>query len=1058
MPSSSSSSIGLSPYVHGERIEHVVAHHARLRPADIAVQQGRRTLSYRELTERADAVAAALRERGVAVGGQVAVRMARSPELVVALLGVLRAGAAYVATDPEWPRARVLDTLRGTGTDLFVTDEPGLVEGEAIATVPFAALLVGDPAAAPAQEPDGTRTASVFYTSGSTGKPKGVLSPHRGTLRTLVNCPAIPLNSDTSFLQAAPLPWDGFSLELWAPLLNGGRSVLLEAGVATLDAEQLERAVRLGVNSLWLTSSLFSVLAEERLDLFGELRLLLVGGERVSVANARRVLRRFPELHMVNGYGPAEATIFATHHVIRPDDVAECSTEIPIGTPLPHTTVLLLGPDGRPLAPGLRGEGELAIGGDGVALGYAGNPEETERRFFHVDGARYYRTGDLVERDADGLLRYRGRTDHQFKIRGIRIESGEVESVLEAHPAITSACALPVESAPGRTVLAAAYATADGRPLDAGELRAFAAHRLLDAMVPTWFHHLERLPLSATGKTDRKAVMRSVQEAYGTGEGPEQVPEDADPLLREVRGLLGMPGLRAGDDLVLAGASSLDVIRLAARLGRRLGARLTASDLYRLRTVEAVEAHCSAGTAALTEELPQPGEGESDPEPDTAPLSHAQKRFWLAEMATPGAADNVIVLAYALTGPLKPDVLAEALVDTVQLHPGLRTTYPWLGEAPVQLILPPEEAAVRIERTEPPAGAPGLGLQELAEAMTADWWERPFALEDEVPLRIRLCRLGEDRHLLCIQVHHIAFDGWSESVLLADLQAAYRARQAGQEPPRPAGRLAYSRYSAWEATRLADWAKADLPFWAAELDPAPEPFLPAPAGSGETRRLETVLEVDAETVGRLAKVSALHGGPALTALVAGAARALAETFDAGALALGSVTAGRFDPALEPVIGYFVNPFVVRLFPGRDEDPSALVRHAAERVVAGLAHVRTPFDELVRELSPDRGRHPWFQAFVVLQAEPPRGGLGDEVTLEPVRVRPPRTAIELMLEAVPAADGSWQLVILWREDGIAVHRVRHLEDGLRRALTQIATLADTTNQPFSRPTLKGHPSS
>ncbi|OKI00985.1 hypothetical protein A6A06_19095 [Streptomyces sp. CB02923] len=1044
MRSSPPSGTGPNPYVYGERIEQVVAHHARLRPADIAVQQGHRLLTYGELAQRADSVAAALHERGVTAGGRVAVRMTRSPELVTALLGVLRAGAAYVATDPEWPHARVLDSLRGTGPDLFITDDPVPgVDGE-IPVAPFDVLLSGDPAAAPPPERDGTRTASIFYTSGSTGKPKGVLSPHRGTLRTLVDCPAIPLDSDAVFLQAAPLPWDGLSLELWAPLLNGGRSVLLDAGAATLDAEQLERVVGLGVNSLWLTSSLFSVLAEERLDLFGELRLLLVGGERVSVASARRVLRRFPELHMVNGYGPAEATIFATHHVIRPADVAEDSTEIPIGTPLPRTAVMLLGPDGRAVPDGEPGEGELAIGGDGVALGYANNPEETGRRFFDTGGNRYYRSGDIVVRDVEGLLRYRGRIDHQFKIRGIRIEAGEVESVLEAHPDITAACVLPLEAVPGRRELAAAYATSDGRPRDAAELRAFAGRQLLDAMVPTVLHHVDRLPLTGTGKTDRKAVGQAVRQALGPVPAPGRTPQEteaerdsqADPLLAEVRDLLGLPALGMRDDLVLAGANSLDVIRLAARLGRRLNARLTASDVYRLRTLEDIGAHCSAADAVSADVLPQPTEQEES----DAPLSHAQQRFWLAEMSAPGAADNMIVLAYALSGPLKTETLAEALQDTVRLHPALRTTYPWAGEAPVQRVLPPDEAGIGVELTEPPADAAGAGLQELAEAVTADWWDRPFSLEDEVPLRVRLCRLDADRHLLCVQVHHIAFDGWSETVLVADLQAAYRARLAGGPTEQPGGRLPYGRYSAWEKTRLAEWAKEDLPFWEAELCPATPPFLPAPTGAGEARRLEAVLQVDAGTVGSLVKVSARYGGPAVTALAAGAAQAIAATFGTGSFTLGSVTAGRFDPALETVLGYFVNPFGIRVRDGAGEDLAALVGRTADGIVAGLAHTRTPFDEVVRELGPDRSRHPWFQAFAVLQAEPPSGRLGDEVTLAPVRVRPPRTAVELMLEAVPEAGGSWRLVIAWREDGVDESHARRLVEALRTALTRIAVLA------------------
>ncbi|WP_329375196.1 amino acid adenylation domain-containing protein [Streptomyces sp. NBC_01483] len=1026
------------PYTYGERIEQVVAHHARLSPDAIAVQQSDETITYGALFEQAGAIASELRLRGVPVGAQVAVAMDRSIDLVAMLLGVLRAGAAYVAVDPAWPRIRIANVVRGTGTCLLVSTHGELAKAVgadiSIPVVTPGELCAGDPAAAPPPETDGTRTASVFYTSGSTGRPKGALSPHRGTVRTVVNCPAIPVGADTVFLQAAPLPWDAFSLELWAPLLNGGRSVLLDRGAAALDAELLEAAVRRGVNSVWLTSSLFAALAEDRLDVFNGLRLVLTGGERVPVAAARRVLGGFPGLRLVNGYGPAESTIFATYHVIQPADVGEDSTEIPIGTALPRTTVLLLGPDGRPRPALGEYEGEIAVGGDGVALGYVDDPEETRRRFFDIEGERYYRTGDLARRDGNGVLRYRGRIDKQIKIRGIRIEPGEVEAVLETHPLITTACAVAIDTPSARRrQLVAAYTTGDRCPLNPKELSAFAATHLLGAMVPTLFHHLNRMPRNANGKTDRGAVATLFQERLAAADvgGDNEAGGDApgDPVA-EVRALLGMAQLAATDDLLEAGASSLDVIRLAARLGRRLDARLTAADIYRLRSVEAITVFCAG--AAQASGLPEAVDEESD-----GPLSHAQQRFWLAEMASPGAADNTIAVAYVLSGPLRQEILAEALTQCVRWHPGLRTVYLWGNEGPLQRILSAEQVSIALEQVEMPSGADGREPQELAETLVADWWDRPFALDSEIPLRFRLCRLPDGRHLLCLQVHHIAFDGSSEHAFVADLRTAYEALCAGQRIPPHEGRLSYRRYAAWEATQLAEWADRDLPYWSDQLQPAPEPFLPAPTGRAEAGRREMVTHVGAETVTALAAACACQGGPVLTGLVAAAGLALARTFGATDLSLGSVTAGRFDPVLESTIGYFVNPFVVRLAAKADEDATTVLARTVQLVVDGLDHSRTPFDEVVSKLAPARGRHPFFQTFVVLQLPPPEGGLGAGVELTPVRIRPPRTAIELTVEAIPGADGSWTLVTAWREDGVTADAVAGLDVELRRCLAEMA---------------------
>ncbi|MFE4972092.1 amino acid adenylation domain-containing protein [Kitasatospora sp. NPDC056651] len=1041
------------PYVHGERIELVVAHHARLRPDAVAVRQGEETISYGALVERAEAVAAELRGRGVPVRAQVAVAMDRSIDLVATLLGVLRAGAAYVAVDPGWPRIRIADAVRGSGTCLLVTDDGGLAEAVGAETgvraVTPGELFAGDPAAAPPAETDGTRTASVFYTSGSTGRPKGALSPHRGTLRTVVGCPAIPVGADTVFLQASPLPWDAFSLELWAPLLNGGRSVLLDGGATALDAELLKAAVRRGVNSVWLTSSLFAALAEDRLDVFTGLRLVLTGGERVPVAAARQVLAGHPGLHLVNGYGPAESTIFATHHVVRPADVAEGSTDVPIGTALPRTVVRLLDPDGRPGPAAGEYEGEIAVGGDGVALGYAGDPEETRRRFFDIDGERHYRTGDLARRDADGLLHYRGRLDDQIKVRGIRVEPGEVAAVLETHPSVTTACAVVVDTPPAhRRHLVAAYTTADRRPLDPPELRAFAAARLLDAMVPTLLHHVDRMPRNANGKTDRRAVAALLREHLAAADAR---PTDARPTdaratdarageapggpLAEARALLGSAALAATDDLLEAGANSLDVIRLAARLGRRLDARLTAADVYRLRSVEAITAHCAG--AARADELPEAVDETGD-EASDGPLSHAQRRFWLAEMASPGAADNTVVPAYLLSGPLRPDVLAEALAECVRSHAALRTVYLWGDEGAVQRVLPAERADSALELVELPPDAAGREPRELAEALVADWWDRPFALDSEIPVRFRLARIDDERHLLCVQVHHIAFDGSSEHAFVADLRTAYEALRAGR-PVRPQeGRPSYRRYAAWEASRLADWADRDLPYWSDQLRPAPEPFLPAPTGGGEATRRELVTRVDADTVTALAAACAGLGGPVLSGLMAAAGLALARTFGAADdQALGTVTAGRSGPVPESTVGYFVNPFAVRLAAKPDEDAGTVLARAVRLVVDGLDHARTPFDEVVGRLAPARGRHPFFQTFVVLQLPPPSGTLGPGVELTPLRVRPPRTALELVIEAIPGTDGSWTVVTQWREDGIGADTAARLEAELRRCLAETA---------------------
>ncbi|WP_341716420.1 AMP-binding protein [Micromonospora sp. FIMYZ51] len=1024
------------PYRFGERIERIIEFHAHRDPDAEALTQSGVTLTYGELVERAQAVARGLRDAGVRPEHCVPVIIERSPDCVVALLGVLTAGAAYAALDPGWPAARLRDVISGTRSPVVITPD----------TVPDLLMSQGGTDLPPLT--DGTAAASVFYTSGSTGRPKGVLSPHRGTIRTTVDCPAIPLGGDTVFLQSVALPWDVHSFELWGPLLNGGRCVLLDRGRQFLDADLLRAAIDGGVNTLWLTSSLFNVFAEECPELFRRIRLLVVGGERVSPGHVRAVFTEAPGLRVVNGYGPAENTIFTTTHVIRPDEVADGVTDIPIGRPVPRTLVKILE------------SGELAVGGDGLALGYLGDEEETARRFFEADGVRFYRTGDLVELDEHGQLRYRGRADRQFKIRGVRIEPGEVETVLEGHPGVASAFVSPLPAGDGAPpVLGCLYTTVDGGPPDEPALRDYAERMLISAMVPTRLRRIDRLPLNANGKVDPAAAVSSLVEPRAEGrDEPAAVPsattqggaDDREDLVGVARRLLRDDRLTYTDDLLAAGATSLDAVRLAARIAAHTGARVTAADVYRRRSLERILADC-AGSPGIPEivdaaaaNAAAANAATADAGPKDGPLSHAQQRFWLAETMTPGNPDNLVVLCYELVGPLDLTALAEAFVDVVRHHPVLRTTYPELdAHLPVQRVIPVEEVAPIVRVPAPPGNR---GAESVAQQLTADWWLADLDLATELSVRARVCRIAEDRHLLALRVHHIAFDGWSETIFVRDLGRAYRARAVGA-----AAQLgvqhSYIGYANWERRQLDRWREVDLPYWQVRLGEEIAPFLPRPTGTVTAQRRELTHVVDPGTVASLLSVAGRCGVPPSTTLLSAAASALARTFDVQRLCLGTVSGGRVDPASEALVGYLVNPLAIPLRGIQRADPIERLRIAGGELVGALEHAGLPFDELVSRLGPERGRHPWFQAWVVLQAAPPAGWFGDEVRLRPIRIRPPRTSRELTIEAIPDHAGRWTVVIAWRDDGLDAETASTLREQL---ISELSALAAAGHAGAGRP--------
>jgi amino acid adenylation domain-containing protein len=980
-------------YDDGDRIDQIVERHAGRTPDRVAVRQGDDCLTYAELWAGARAVAGRLTAAGVRHGDVVPVLLDRSPGLVSILLGVQHAGAAYACLDPAWPAGRIADVLDRTGRRLIVDDAT-------------AWLAPDGPPPAVATGTTGGDAACVFFTSGSTGRPKGVVAPHRGLIRAVRAVPGIPAGPETTFLAASPLPWDGFSFELLVPLLNGGTCVLAAPGPGPLDAERFAGHLREGVNSLFLPSSLFTILAEEATDLFAEIRLLVVGGDRMNTSAAARLLGRFPGLRLVNAYGPAENSIVTSVRPVRPEDVADITTDVPIGMPIPHTSVVLLGSDGRPVADGT--VGEIVTGGDGMALGYLGDPEETHRRFFTVtDGllpaGRYYRTGDLASRDAAGQLRYRGRADRQVKLNGIRTEPGEVEAVLEAIPGLTG-CAVTVLPDPVRPVLACAYTSVDGRPLDSAAIREAASARLLPAMIPAVLRHVDRLPLGGTGKVDLAAV----RALLSTGPMPRSGPADGDPLAAEIAEMLGRPALRSDDDLLDAGLTSLDAVRIAARCTARLGGAVTLADVYIARTVEGLRRRAAGRPIRRV--------ASSDPVVDL-PLTHAQRRFLVGEWLHPGGADNQVLEVYRLDGPLDADVLAAAVRRVVDRHIALRTVFPLRDGEPTQHILAPDEVGDLLERR--PAGP---DPQAFADACRRTGG---FALDRRPPVRFVL----GGSHLLALHAHHVAIDGRSEQVIIPDLFEAYADVLAGRGP-RPKPEPDHRAYAAWEANAPADQREADLAYWRPIVEALPAPLFAARPGEAASRF--GIRTINAWTVRQLTRAAARHGGPPVAALAAATGQALRRTFEAPAVALGLVTDGRSDPAFADVVGYLVNPVLLTLTSSGDP-----VAEAAAGVVSGLQHGVTPYDELLWVLRRPGDRHPWFQALLVLQGHRPGGELAPGLTVTAARTLPQRTGRDWTVQAFPRPDGGWDLVTEARADGIDKATAVLLADELEAATLQIA---------------------
>jgi len=557
-----------------------------------------RALTYAELDRRAELLAASLTRHGLQPGALVATFMNRSIETIVAFLAILKAGAAYVPLDPAYPSERIAFMLQDTAAQVLLT-QSALV-GSLPATRASVVQLDSDwgkgeaQAVRPARASqtaaaDGASLAYVVYTSGSTGQPKGVCVPHRGVLRLVIDNHYTPLDASRVFLQLAPVSFDAATLEIWGPLLNGGCCVLYP-GCGAPDLDKLGAVVaRLGVTTMWLTSSLFNLVIDRAPQTLRTVNEVLAGGEALSVAHIRRALELLPNTQLVNGYGPTESTTFTCCYRI-PRELSPALASIPIGTAIAHTEVYILGEDRQPVADGEIGD--LYIGGDGLATGYLNRPELTAQRFVKspfVGGgsreptARLYFTGDRVRRLPDGNIEFCGRLDDQVKISGHRIELGEIETALGAEPAVSQVVVLAREDSPGDKRLVA-YLTGNG--LSVGKLRAALELKLPSYMVPSAFVVLDTLPLSPMGKVDRKALPRP------GGARPDLLRPYAAPrsaLERLLCGLwvetLEIEPVGIHDRFFELGGTSLQAVRFVARLSDQLAERIPIVSFFEAPTI-----------------------------------------------------------------------------------------------------------------------------------------------------------------------------------------------------------------------------------------------------------------------------------------------------------------------------------------------------------------------------------------------------------------------------------------------------------------------------------------
>lgn len=567
-----------SEYPRNATVTELFEAQADATPAKTALVFGDAKLSYSELEARANAWAAALRARGVEPGGTVGVCMERSIELVVALLAILKAGAAFVPIDAKYPKARIDYMLKDAGIRVLISDakNAGVASG---AEVLRAEDLPKAGAARLERLAKAEAPAYVMYTSGSTGEPKGVCVPHRAIVRLVKNNDFMAFRADDVFLLFAPVSFDASTLEIWGALLNGATLAIYEPEFESLD--QFARIVQKhSVTNLWLTSGLFSAMADQKLEALRGIRQLLTGGDVVSPQHVRKVYDAIPGITLINGYGPTENTTFTCCCTIPRDWPA--TTAIPIGKPIRNTTIQVLDAEMQPVPVGV--PGELCCGGDGLALGYWNKPEVTAKAF--VGGL--YRTGDKVRLRRDGIVEFLGRFDDQVKIRGFRIELGEIETALRQVAGVRDASAvIETDSASGKRLLGF-VSRAPGADVEGAKIHAEVRERLPEHACPSRIFVVDELPLGPNGKVDRKALLELAKKAPEDARAEEPMNATEAAVAKVWAAVLDRPGVRGDENFFQMGGDSLRAIQAILQINRALNCELTLSQIFEAPTVKGI--------------------------------------------------------------------------------------------------------------------------------------------------------------------------------------------------------------------------------------------------------------------------------------------------------------------------------------------------------------------------------------------------------------------------------------------------------------------------------------
>ncbi|MEO6889068.1 MAG: amino acid adenylation domain-containing protein [Ktedonobacteraceae bacterium] len=955
---------------HTSCLHDVIAQQAEQTPETCAIVFEGEQLTYRQLNQRANQLAHYLQKLGVGPEVRVGLCMQRSLEVIVGILGILKAGGAYIPLDPLYPQERLAFILDDAQVTTLLTQQSLLASLPKRQQTHFVCIdtmweEVGrEQVENPQSGTVATNLMYVIYTSGSTGQPKGVCCSHVGVLNLLDDFErrqALSIGDCASLWTS--LSFDVSVYEIFSPLLTGGTLHIVPEHIRPEGKTFIEWLSTQHISSAYIPPfmlvDLLNALQEgQRFSL----RRLLVGVEVIPASLLAEIQTYLPALHIINGYGPTETSICATLYSVTPTVTQH--RNVPMGKAVQNLQLHVLDTHLQAVPPGE--PGELYIGGAGLARGYLNRPDLTAERFIphpfsQQPGARLYKTGDIVRSLPDGTLEFSGRRDAQVKIRGFRIELGEIETLLVEHEAVREAVVLAREDAPGNKRLVAYVVPQGDQKLSFDELRSYMKSRVPDYMVPTVFMLLEALPLTPSGKINRRALPGPV-EADLQRAGPFVAPRTSmESLLADIwADVLGVERVSITDNFFDLGGHSLLATQVIARIRIAAQRELPLSALFKTPVL--------ADLAALLEESQQSQQQHIFPVPRTAhtylPLSFAQERVWFLQQLDPDNRSYNFQATLRLTGILDIPVLEQSLSEIISRHEIFRTTFEDSDGRPVQIIHPAQPVQIPLHDLQ---HIPVYQHELEAQRLIAEECQHPFTIAQLPLIRWVLLRLDEQEHILVHIEHHLVHDGWSFNVFLRELADLYCAFAAGEASPLPALPVQFADFALWQREWVhSEEAQQQLAYWQQKLAGSP-PLLalptdyPRPAvqtSHGAAPRIELPLALCAA----LRRMSRQEGSTLYMTMFAAFLTLLYRYSGQEDMCVGSSIANRRWRETEGLLGMLLNTTVLRADLSHNPTFEELLSRVRTLMLEAYEHQDFPFDKIVEALNPERNLsyNPLFQ--------------------------------------------------------------------------------------------------